>query len=200
MSLTVPEPNLELPDEPWMPARAAARLSALLAESDTYLEYGVGGSTRLASRSGPGTLIGVESDRRFLNAVGRAVKQAGRAIDWHPVHVDIGPTAYLGFPRTLCARHSWGDYALAPWRLGHAPDLVLIDGRFRLACALATAAHAPPGTTVFFDDFGTRPWYWKAASYLDLIERVGRAAVMRVRRKRPAGMEEALQAASRNPL
>lgn len=196
----MPEAKLELPDAPWMPARAANRLSAMLASCDTYLEYGVGGSTRLASRAGPRTLIGVDSDHRFLNAVGHAIRQAGEAIDWHPVHVDIGPTAYLGFPRTLCARREWGDYALAPWGLGIAPDLVLIDGRFRLACALATAAHARPGTRVFFDDYATRPWYWKASRYLDLLEKVGRAAVMRVRNKQQPGLDQAIQAASRNPL
>lgn len=77
---------------------------------------------------------------------------------------------------------------------------ILIDGRFRLACALATAAHAQPGTLVFFDDYATRPWYWKAARYLDLVEKVGRAAVMRVRYTRPQGLGEAVRAASRNPL
>lgn len=190
----------KLPDSPWMPANAAARLASLLADADTYLEYGVGGSTQLASRSGPSTLIGVDSDHRFLAAAGRAIQQAGRAIIWHPVHIDLGPTTFLGFPKTLCARRDWADYALAPWWFGLAPDLVLIDGRFRLACALATAAHAQPGTLVFFDDYATRPWYWKAARYLDLVERVGRAAVMRVRRMRAAGLEAAIQAASRNPM
>lgn len=196
----MPEPTPELPDGPWMPARAAARLSLLLAGSDTYLEYGVGGSTQLAARSGPGTLIGVDSDHRFLAAAGRAIRQAGRAINWHPVHVDLGPTTYLGFPKTLGARREWDDYALAPWQFGLAPDLVLIDGRFRLACALATAAHAEPGTLVFFDDYATRPWYWKAARCLDLVERVGRAAVFRVRAVRPCGLDEAIKSAAANPL
>jgi hypothetical protein len=194
------QPTPELPDSPWMPARTAARLAALLSGADTYLEYGVGGSTRLAARSGPHTLIGVDSDRRFLAAAGRAIERAGRIISLHPVHVDLGPTAYLGFPRTLRARGNWDDYALAPWRLGLSPDLVLIDGRFRPACALATAAHARPGTLVFFDDFATRPWYWRAARYLDVVEKVGRAAVMRVRKARTPGLDHAIGAAARNPL
>jgi hypothetical protein len=183
-----------------MPATAATRLAGLLAAADIYLEYGVGGSTQLASRSGPSTVIGVDSDYRFLAAVGRAIQRAGRVVNWHPVHVDLGPTTYLGFPKTLCARGAWHDYALAPWQFGLAPDLVLIDGRFRLACALATAAHAQPGTLVFFDDYATRPWYWQATRHLDPVEKVGRAVIMRVRGKRPAGLDQAIQAASRNPL
>lgn len=190
----------KLPDSPWMPARTAFRFSSLLADSDTYLEYGVGGSTQLAARAGPTTLIGVDSDRRFLEAVGRAIDQTGKGIDWHPVHVDLGRTSYLGFPRTLGAHAQWRDYALAPWQLGFAPDLVLIDGRFRLACALVTAAHARPGTVVFFDDYATRPWYWKASRYLDLVEKAGRAAIMRVRPLPGPGLEQAIQTASRNPL
>lgn len=190
----------KLPDSPWMPANTAARLSSLLVGSDTYLEYGVGGSTQLAARAGPTTLIGVDSDRRFLEAVGRAIEQACKAISWNPVHIDLGPTTYLGFPKTLRALSHWRDYALAPWQLSQVPDLVLIDGRFRLACALVTAAHARPGTVVFFDDYATRPWYWKASRYLDLVEKAGRAAVMRVRPLPAPGLEQAIQTASRNPL
>lgn len=196
--MTTPLP--ELPDAPWMPVRAAARLAALLADSDTYLEYGVGGSTRLAARAGPRTLIGVESDARFLAAAGNVVAQSGSRISWHPVHVDLGRTGYLGFPTTLRSRHDWGRYALAPWQMGLAPDLILVDGRFRLACALAAARHAQPGTRVFFDDYLTRPWYWRAARFLDLVEKVGRAFVFRVRATRPRGLDDAIESAAANPL
>lgn len=195
------EPTQELlPDSPWMPARVAARLASLLGDSDTYLEYGVGGSTLLAARSGPGTLIGVDSDHRFLTAVGGAIERAGKNIIWHPVHVDLGPTTYLGYPKTLRVRRQWSGYAIAPWQLGLSPDLVLIDGRFRLACALATAAHAAPGTLVVFDDYATRPWYWRAACYLDPVEKVGRAVLLRVRATRSPGLDEAIKTAARYPL
>jgi hypothetical protein len=183
-----------------MPARTAASLGALLADSDTYLEYGVGGSTRLAASAGPRTLIGVDSDARFLAAAGQVVNQENAVIDWHPVHVDVGPTGYLGFPTSLRSRPSWGHYASAPWGLGLVPDLVLVDGRFRLACALAAARHAEPGTLVFFDDYRTRPWYWRVESFLDLVEKVGRAAVFRVRTVRPRGLDEAIRSAAANPL
>jgi len=194
------EPTLKLPDAPWMPASVVARLASLLRDSDTYLEYGVGGSTLLAARSGPGTLIGVESDGRFLAAVGDAIERASEKIIWHPVYVDLGPTTYLGFPKTLRMRGQWCSYPLAPWQLGLSPDLVLIDGRFRLACAIATAAHAAPGTLVVFDDYLTRPWYWRATNYLDLVEKVGRAAIFRVRATRDPGLSDAIKSAARNPL
>jgi hypothetical protein len=46
----------------------------------------------------------------------------------------------------------------SPWRRGAVkPDLVLIDGRFRLACFLHPLLAAAPGTPILFDDYTNRP-------------------------------------------
>lgn len=53
------------------------------------------------------------------------------------------------------------NYPLLAWaeciRRGLRPDLVLIDGRFRVACFMATLLFAQPGCRILFDDYGDRP-------------------------------------------
>lgn len=184
---------------PWMPSKTAGALAELLAASDTYLEYGVGGSTRLALQSGLTTLIAVESDRHYLDAATAMVEQARASVHWIPVYVDVGPTGYLGFPKTLKSRMKWSNYAAAPWSMGLQPDLILVDGRFRLACALLAARHAKPGTLVFFDDYTTRPWYWPARHYLSLVAKAGRAAIFEVSAEPSERLDQAILKAGRDP-
>ena len=54
-------------------------------------------------------------------------------------------------------------YPLTPWELCRSrdlrPEVVLIDGRFPVACFLATILFARPGCPILFDDFQDRPYY-----------------------------------------
>jgi protein O-GlcNAc transferase len=43
-------------------------------------------------------------------------------------------------------------------KLGVSPDVVLIDGCFRVACFLACWANIQRPTTVIFDDYTERRW------------------------------------------
>jgi hypothetical protein len=47
---------------------------------------------------------------------------------------------------------------LSPYLHGYQPDLILIDGRFRVACGLAAALEAPDAT-VLVHDYTFRPDY-----------------------------------------
>ena len=56
-------------------------------------------------------------------------------------------------------------------------DLVLIDGRFRVACFLTTLRYANPKTKIYFDDYLTRPFYHEVEEFEVPIEETTRAAV-----------------------
>ena len=53
---------------------------------------------------------------------------------------------------------------MCPWRSGplgmtrsdRKPDVVLIDGRYRVACVAATAMNAPPEAVILVHDFWGR--------------------------------------------
>ena len=73
------------------------------------------------------------------------------------------------------------DYVHSPWRHGSLkPDLVLIDGRFRVACFLHSLLAAAPATPILFDDYTNRPHYHLVEEFCPIAETEGRQALFRV--------------------
>jgi hypothetical protein len=56
------------------------------------------------------------------------------------------------------------------------PDLILIDGRFHIACFLASILLAKPGTIILFDDYFDRPNYHVVEKYIKPSAKAGRMA------------------------
>lgn len=158
-----------------------------LAAAGSYLEFGTGASTMLAARRGV-SFLAVESDPVFLNAVRRKV-QSSNVYDERKqtyIHADIGVTEAWGAPlwrRQTGARLArWRAYPHAPWDRFAAmpsPHLILVDGRFRVACALAAAKflRARDGE-ILFDDYANRSHYHVVERYLEVRRRVGRMVVL----------------------
>jgi hypothetical protein len=95
--------------------------------------------------------------------------------------VDIGPTRKWGHPSGDEAKAGWPQYAQAVWQttLPTAVDFVLIDGRFRVACALMALRMARPDALVAFHDFWTRlRAYGEILPFFDVIGRAGSLAIL----------------------
>ncbi len=136
-----------------------------------YLEWGLGGSTAEALRAGARLVVSVEGDAVWI-AGARAdpmVAEAEAAGRLRLLHADIGPTGKWGMPVARSARARWPGYAAAPWPVleaaGAWPDLVLVDGRFRVACCIAVARACldhpdrPPPRLMLHDFDERRPFY-----------------------------------------
>ncbi|MFN4153394.1 MAG: hypothetical protein ACK4HF_01955 [Paracoccaceae bacterium] len=160
-----------------LPEQEAQALANALRKAQVVLEYGSGGSTLMAAEMGK-TVLSVESDAEWLEGMR----------DWfhtHPPkgevvlhHADIGPTGKWGMPTGQKAFRKFPHYALDIWdhpRFRH-PDLVLIDGRFRPACLLATAFRTTRPVTVLFDDYAGREPYHAIESMLRPATHHGRMA------------------------
>jgi hypothetical protein len=155
-----------------------------------YLEYGSGGSTVLANRTVT-NLVSVDTDASFLADVRRKLSESDRRAMAKLIHVNIGFTVDWGFPvfnkPTRRRVRRWEEYAKAPWRyfrtIGQQPDLILVDGRFRVACVLESLLCLSPlsETKILLDDYVGRPEYNVVEQYADM-ELVGRMAVLRPRR------------------
>lgn len=144
-----------------LPEDEAKALAGALRKAQVVLEYGSGGSTVMAAEMGK-TVLSVESDAEWL---------AGMR-DWfdrHPPkaklllhYADIGPTGKWGMPTGQKSFRKFPGYALDIWdnpEFEH-PDMVLIDGRFRPACLMATAFRITRPVTVLFDDYvGREPYH-----------------------------------------
>lgn len=178
--------GFEVPNEPHLDPETLDWLTARMPSAQSYLEFGAGGSTRLAGRLGIPT-VSVEGDRFFARAVraGLAPQHRVTLID-----ADIGPTTYWGVPlrgKPSPARvRKWRRYIDLPFELLQRngqlfPDLALIDGRFRRACALRTAqeaAKAGAHCDLLFDDYYNegREGYASVEQHLGLPRRIGRSA------------------------
>jgi hypothetical protein len=95
---------------------------------------------------------------------------------------DIGPTGGWGYPRDTSKIHLWPNYALCPYLYGYSPDLILVDGRFRVACSLAAALQVPEAT-VLIHDYRGRCHYHIIERFFSIDTTVD--TLVRCRRKRP---------------
>jgi hypothetical protein len=75
--------------------------------------------------------------------------------------VDIGPTGEWGRPVDERQWRKFCGYPTHVWAQNffRQPDVVLIDGRFRAACFLATCLRINKKTTILFDDYLERHSY-----------------------------------------
>jgi hypothetical protein len=171
-----------------------ALLRNLVAGRQAYSEFGIGGSTRLAIESGMRRVVSVESDRAWLDAAATNPILAAAVADGRLslLHGDVGPTGAWGAPSDSRTKHLWADYSQRPWAIwsaeGCMPDLVFVDGRFRVACALAALnfarsfGAAPDQYRVVIHDFSnSRPYYDPVLQFFDVAERAESLVVLKAR-------------------
>ena len=171
----------DVPDEPHFDRASLELFCRLLSQAQTYVEYGSGGSTVLASKQGCKTIT-VESDGAFSRAVRRKVGP-----DVKVIRAYIGPTIDWGVPffngnkGAFIKRPLWSHYPKAPWRYVSTADLVLVDGIFRVACTLHSVMHGCQ--TILMDDYADRPYYKEIERFADLSSISGRMAVFSPKKK-----------------
>jgi len=180
--------GFQIPSEPHFDAESSDFFHHVVAHVTHYLEYGSGGSTVQAHRHAR-TLVSVDSDGRFLKDVGRKIRQDGSATRTNLIHANIGLTKAWGVPvftkPTARRLKRWRGYVQAPWKYyrehGVQPDLILVDGRFRVACVLESLLNLTPQSEcrILFDDYASRPHYSVVERFADLVCMKGRMAVFR---------------------
>ncbi|MFJ5446641.1 hypothetical protein ACIKP9_10425 [Methylobacillus methanolivorans] len=173
----------DISDQPHMEQEGIDCLQAYLKSAQVYLEYGAGGSTLLAATQGVEHIYSVDSDVGFLNAVKAKLVQQGLASCYRFYHADIGPTGEWGWPTEPASASQWPAYSHAVWHMlkiaNHSPDLILVDGRFRVASFLLTLLSARAGAVILFDDYFDRPYYHVVEKFIRPICGAGRMAVFR---------------------
>jgi hypothetical protein len=153
-----------------------------LSSSKAYLEFGCGGSTKYAVDYARGSILSVESDTAWVKKLSEdhdvaTALQSGR-LTFLPI--DIGPVGDWGVPRDQSKIKNWSSYYTAPWRR-EAPlyDFILIDGRFRVMCALMAVAQAQEGAAIAIHDYRERPHYFVVERYLEVLHSAGTLVVFK---------------------
>jgi hypothetical protein len=158
-----------------MTDREAHLFEGFLRASNSYVEFGSGGSTVLAASLVRGPVISVDSSQEWLDKVREAVPQNGN-LQLH--YVDIGQVGEWGSPVGHSARDRWPAYSTDVWsRPGaRSADCYLIDGRFRVACFCETLANAPIGSIILIHDFD-RPYYQKVVPLTRRVAQIDKLSV-----------------------
>ena len=164
------------------PRDEAAFIRERYAASDLIFEYGSGGSTVLAARLGR-PVVSVETDETYADGVAHALAREPERADLTEVlWVNLGQIAEWGYPRDNSRMRDFYLYPTRVWEThgDRLPDTVLVDGRMRMACFLATLALTRQPLTLLFDDYHARRKYSRVETLLKPVDKVGRMAVFDV--------------------
>jgi hypothetical protein len=153
--------------------------SECLSGIDVFLEYGCGASTIYAANHGVKTIISVDSAPQSVTAGQEEVTSLPSEV--HITYCNVGKVKAWGMPVDNSAIRAYHQYSVVPWKIAKeknvTPELVLVDGRFRVACFLYSLISCEPGTKILFDDYFDRPYYDVVEKFCKLHERIGRMGV-----------------------
>lgn len=162
---------------------ATNTLKGLLSQSSVYLEFGSGVSTELACSLHVPNIVTVETDSAFLTRLllrCAAISQQSRL---HAIFCNIGPTKEWGYPRSKQRIHAWHTYYTQPWqelnRTTLQPDVILVDGRFRVASFVYSYFFAKEGAHILFDDYKNRPRYHVVETIIKPSAMLGNTALFK---------------------
>lgn len=127
--------------------------------SHKYVEFGVGGTTCIASDYVADWILSVDSSEAWIGKTAQAC--AGKKTQPTFLYADIGPTKDWGVPIDPQTRPRWDSYHSDIWKLpqSSSADLYLIDGRFRVACFAQTVLRCSPDSVIAIHDFASRKPY-----------------------------------------
>lgn len=166
-----------------------------LKDVQQYLEFGIGGSTLVAVRLGLPSIVAIDSDNKWVEAVRSHNEVAPLLISQRVtvIHANIGPVATWGHPIGCTSVAMWPNYLRSAWdewaRRKSVPDLVFVDGRFRVACCLSVLASCATEIdtgkfprVLIHDLFDSRPQYNHIFKYFETVKCVGSMHLLKVRR------------------
>lgn len=146
-------------DLPWWSLRAVERVDAFLAARPDarVFEYGSGASTLWLARRAS-SVVSVEHDTRWAPVVERFVS-ARPNVDYRVAPAPTIPVGSAVDARYTSEKEGWRgrsfeDYVKVIEDVGGVFDLVVVDGRARVACFEAAQRHLAPGGMIVFDNSG----------------------------------------------
>ena len=146
-----------------------------LDKANIYFEYGSGGSTYQASiRKNISQIYSVESDKEWYTKLKKILNNTDNRIQYIYNEMDVQRNNWgrPGPKSTISQRINYSNQITTlSIKEQNNIDLVMIDGRFRVACCLKCFNVISDTCLIIFDDFLTRPEYHVVLDYYDIIEK-----------------------------
>lgn len=146
-----------------------------------YAEYGSGLSTCWVYKNATCDIYSVDTSEDWVNHVAKSLLLSEARAHFEErlkiKFVDLGVVGNWGRPLSYMYCDRFADYTNQIWQQQRKPELVLIDGRFRVCCFLTSLKYGLPGTKILFDDYTNRPHYHFIEKYVQRESTCGRQAL-----------------------
>ncbi len=168
------EKNIE--ERPMMSDEEIKFFKSYLNKSKIVLEWGAGRSTLEFSKDTK-KYYSIEHDFNWYNLIWKEILKNTKIyyvppntpnLDWHPVFAEGGHDEfrnYIQFANNIAS-------------FNKKFDIVLIDGRARVDCAIEVLPHLKGGSIVFIHDFN-RITYWNVLKYYHIIGIAGKLVALK---------------------
>ena len=152
-----------------------------LKRSKFYFEYGSGSST-LAANDFNKKFISIELDKKYYFEVKKRIKND------QVKFFNIGPVGEFSYPILKLKKKivSYINSIDIYFNNKDYPDLILVDGRFRIACCLNILRHVQKKSLkvlILLDDYEKRESY-KILNNFFKVRRIGRMAILSALKKK----------------
>jgi hypothetical protein len=133
------------------------------------LEFGSGGSTLLLAEFAE-QLISIESDKKFAAQLNKRLEDLNYS-KASVIYANIGPTKSFGQPISCLApifKKKYMNYARIFDNLDSQfnPDVVFVDGRFRVWCSIQACQKLDQNFILIVDDYFDRTEYHEIEKFL----------------------------------
>ena len=176
-----------------------ALFKELVKNTQTYFEYGCGKSTEFVYKYSDADIYAVDTSIDWVRKV-RALQINSNPkrlnIDW----INVGNVREWGYPVSFMHRNNFKAYAECFWKKHVQPELVLIDGRFRVLCFLTSLKFAQVGTKILFDDYIDRPFYHLVEEFCPRLDVCGRQVLFEVTSKAKSKITDKLLLSFQNVI
>ena len=162
---------------PHMSIKEYKLLNKYAKKGENVIEYGSGGSTFFFLKQVK-NVLSVENNKDFFEYMKSIKTLENKKLIYN--YVDIGETEEWGFPKNKAKIENWPKYYNNPWleHIKFKPNLVFIDGRFRVMCALKTVQHVDKSTKIIIHDFTDRDHYQDILNFYKIVDSVDTMVVL----------------------
>ena len=158
---------------PYMSEKERIFLKACLKNSRKYFEFGSGGSTFYALVYSNALIFSLEADSEWVEKMleyDLIKKSIGNRLKFYLV--DIGKTKKWSYPVNNEFKTAYPMYSRGLLDViggGDDIDLILVDGRFRVACVLQAILYCRQDVKILIHDFTCREYYFVVKNFLDIV-------------------------------
>jgi len=159
--------------EPWLENNDKIMFYKYLDKSTKYFEFGSGGSTYQASiRNNIKQIYSIESDLEWHNKLKEIFKDKNHInLIYNEMDTKSNTWGYPGPNSTEDQKINYSNQIISlDKNLSNNIDLVMIDGRFRVACCLKCFNVINDECLIAFDDFLDRPEYHIVLIYYEIVD------------------------------